>query len=280
MVHGGAPLIDISGTVSPTNSIDGTGVTVTIDGNEGMPALGLTVLEELSTNPALPPSTTAINQADVESTEDIADGVEVPPLCPHCAPNLLSLEAINRAISALGKQIGAFTRDISKMQDTVNLLSWHVSSSISKLTNKVRLAKESITNMSKSVNLGVEAHQRVQDIEASQDDTRRDINALLDTQVQDTTSLGQDIDAMNPKFETICDDLWVDIMLLWQNANAQLGLTNTGTPNTVSSSSPMGICNQSATPQLIHCDTWAQQSYKMPDPIRTHVPVNQQTFDF
>ncbi len=97
-MHGGAPLIDTSRTVSPTNSIDGTGVTATIDGNEGMPALGLTGLEELSTNPALPLSTNAINQANVELTEDIAEEVELPPLHPHCAPDPSSLEAINRAI--------------------------------------------------------------------------------------------------------------------------------------------------------------------------------------
>ena len=94
-------------------------------------------------------------------------------------------------------------------------------------------------------------------------------------------SLGQDIDATNTNFETICDDLQVDIKLLQQHANARSGLTNTGTPNVVSSSSPMDVRNQSATPQPIHRDTrWAQQLYMMPDPIRTHVPVNQQTFDF
>jgi hypothetical protein len=82
----------------------------------------------------------------------------------------------------------------------VNSLTWHVGSSDSELTNEVRLAQESITNMSRSVNLGVEAHQRVQDVEASQNDSRRDINALFDTQVQDMTSLGQDIDATNTKF--------------------------------------------------------------------------------
>jgi hypothetical protein len=42
LVHGWAPLIDTSGTASPTTSIDGTGVTATIGGNEGMPELGLT----------------------------------------------------------------------------------------------------------------------------------------------------------------------------------------------------------------------------------------------
>jgi hypothetical protein len=69
--------------------------------------------------------------------------------------------------------------------------------------------------------------------------------------------------------------------LCGKNANAQSGLTNTGMPNVVSSSSPMDVCNQSATPQPIHRDTcWAQQSYMMPDLIRTHVPVDQQTFDF
>ncbi len=94
-------------------------------------------------------------------------------------------------------------------------------------------------------------------------------------------SLGQDIDATNTKFKTICDDLRADIKLLWQNANAPSGLTNTGTPNIVSSSYPMDVRNQSATPQPIDRDTcWAQQSYTMPDPIGTHVPVDQQTFDF
>jgi hypothetical protein len=155
--------------------------------------------------------TNTINQADVELTEDIANEVELPPLCPHRGPNPSSLEATNRAILALAKQIDAFTQDISRMQDTVNLLTQRVGSSISELTNKVRLVKESIMNVSKSVNLGVKAHQQVQDVKASQNDLRRDINALLDTQVQDTTSLGQDIDAMNTKFETICDDLWADI---------------------------------------------------------------------
>jgi hypothetical protein len=190
LVHGGAPLIDTSGTVSPTTSIDSTGETTTIDGNEGMPELGITGLEELSTNPALSLLTNAINQDDVELTEDIANEVKLPPLFPHRAPNLLSLEATNRAILALTKQISAFTQDISRMQDTVNLLSWRFGSSISKLANEVHLIKESITNVSKSVNFGVKAHQRVQDVEASQDDLRRDINALHDTQVQDTKSLG------------------------------------------------------------------------------------------
>jgi hypothetical protein len=97
--------------------------------------------------------------------------------------------------------------------------------------------------VSKSVNLGVEAHQWVLDVEASQDDSRRDVNTLLDTQVQDTKPLGQDIDAANTKFETICDDLRANIKLLCQNANAQLGLTNTGMCNVVSSSSPMDIRN-------------------------------------
>ena len=137
----------------------------------------------------------------------------------------------------------------------MNSLTWHVGSSDSELTNEVRLAQESITNMSRSVNLGVEAHQRVQDVEASQNDSRRDINALFDTQVQDMTSLGQDIDATNTKFETICDDLRADIKLLRQHANAQSGLTNTGAPNGVSSSSPLDVRNQSATPQPIHRDT-------------------------
>jgi hypothetical protein len=83
------------------------------------------------------------------------------------------------------------------MQDTVNLLTQRVGSSISELTNEVRLVKESIMNVSKSVNLRIKAHQQVQDVKASQNDLKRDINALLDTQVQDTTSLGQDIDATN-----------------------------------------------------------------------------------
>jgi hypothetical protein len=146
-LHEGAPLIDTSGTVSPINSIDGTSVTVTIDGNESMPKLRLTGLEKLSTDPTLPLSTNVINHADVELTEDIANEVKLPPLCPNCAPDPLSLEAINRAISALAKQIGAFTQDISRMQDTVNLFSQRVGSSVSKLTNQVRLAKESIKNM-------------------------------------------------------------------------------------------------------------------------------------
>ncbi len=267
-MHGGGALIDTSMTVSPTNWIDDTGVTATIDGNESMHELGLTGLEELCTNLALPPSANAINQ-------DIAEEVE------YRAPTLLSLDAINRAILALAKQMGAFTQDISRMQDTVNSLTWHVGSSISKLTNEIRLAHESITNMSKSVNLGVKAYQQVQDVETSQDDSRRDINALLDTQVQDTRSLGQDVDATNTKFETICDDLRADIKLLQQHAIAKSGLTNTGTPNIVFSSSPMDVRNHSATSQPIHRDTrWAQQSYTMPGLIRTHVPVDQQTFDF
>jgi hypothetical protein len=177
--------------------------------------------------------------------------------------------------------MGAFTQDISRMQDTVNSLTWRVGRSISELTNEIRLAHESITNVSKSVNLGVEAYQQVQDVKTSQDDLRRDINALLDTQVQDTRSLGQDIDATNTKFKTICDELQVDIKLLQQHAIAKSGLTNTGTPNIVFSSSPMDVRNHSATPQPIHHDTrWAQQSYMMPNPIRTHVPVDQQTFNF
>jgi hypothetical protein len=101
LVHGEAPLINTSRTVSPTTSIDGTGVTATMDGNEDMPKLGIARLEELSTNPALSLSTNAINQADLEMTEDIADEVELPPLCPHYAPDLLTLEATKRAILAL-----------------------------------------------------------------------------------------------------------------------------------------------------------------------------------
>ena len=115
-LHEGAPLIDTSGTVSPTNSIDGTGITATIDGNESMPKLGLTRLEELRTDPALPPPTNVINQADVELTEDIVGEVKLPPLHPHRAPNPSSLEAINRAILSLAEQIGAFTQDISRTE--------------------------------------------------------------------------------------------------------------------------------------------------------------------
>ncbi len=136
------------------------------------------------------------------------------------------------------------------MQDMVTLLSQHVGSSMSELTIKVRLVKDSIMNVSKSVNLGVKAHQRVQDVKVTQDDLGRDINTLLDTQVQDTMSLGQDIDETNTKFETICDDLRADIRLLRQNASAQSGLTNTGMPIVVSLSSPMDLRNQSATPHL------------------------------
>ncbi len=53
------------------------------------------------------------------------------------------------------------------MQDTVNLLTRRVGSSVSEMTNKVRLVKESIMNVSKIFNFGVEAHQRVQDVKAS-----------------------------------------------------------------------------------------------------------------
>jgi hypothetical protein len=71
-------------TVSPTNWIDDTGVTATIGGNKSMHELGLTGLEELRTDPALPPSTNAINQANVELTADIAEEVEYrAPTCRH-----------------------------------------------------------------------------------------------------------------------------------------------------------------------------------------------------
>jgi hypothetical protein len=97
-VHGGTLLIDTSGTVSPTTSIDGTGVTAITDGNEGLPELGLTGLEESSTNPGLSPSTNAINQAGVELTKDIANVVKLPLLLPHRTPGPLSLEATNRLV--------------------------------------------------------------------------------------------------------------------------------------------------------------------------------------
>jgi hypothetical protein len=118
-------------------------------------------------------------------------------------------------------------------------------------------------------------------VKASQEQLRNDIELLKDSQAANMDEWVVKINTTKDRLNTICDELREDVNVLYEKMNAPFRPTAANTPYVASTSSPMDVRNHSSPTPQIHCDTcWAPQSYAIPDPVRTHVPVDHRTFDF
>jgi hypothetical protein len=182
---------------------------------------------------------------------------------------------VNRAIMALTRKVGETNQKIEKMQEEADQLSNKTIHTVNQLAKWVADGMERFTKMSDHVD------NQVLCVKASQERLQNNIKLLKDSQAANTDEWVDKIYTTKDRLNTICDELQEDVNVLYKKMNAPSRPTAANTPYVASTSSPMDVRNHSSPTPQIHCDTLlAPQSYAIPDPVRTHVPVDHRTFDF
>jgi hypothetical protein len=209
---------------------------------------------------------------------------QLPLLCPHHGRKTSSEEAANsailmftqnmksmiRAITTLTQQISETNKKLERMQEESSRMANKTLHNMNLLTKRVANDVNRMMKMSNRVD------KRVQVVEANQVKLRKDIASLQKLEAKDTEDW---VDTINTMM-VVCDGLWEDVNVLLQKMDVQPRPAAINTPYVASTTSHMDIRNQSSTSQPTHCGTrWAPHSTVIPDTVRTHVPVNQCTFD-
>ncbi len=180
------------------------------------------------------------------------------------------MKSMNRAITILTQQIGETNKKLERMQEESSWMANNTLHNINLLTKRVADNVDRMTKMSDHVD------KRVLAVEAIQVKLCGNIASLQKLEAKDTEDW---VDAIN-MLEVVCDGLQEDVYVLLKKMDAPPQPAAINTPYVASTTSHMDVRNQSSTPQPTHPDTcWAPQSNVIPDTVRTHVPINQRTFN-
>ncbi len=234
-------------------------------------------------------STGADDESNIEDVTPPArsprdDDKQLPPICPHCGCKTSfkelansailmftqNMRSMNRAITTLTQQIGETNKNLERMREESSRMANKMLHNMNLLTKRVADDGERMTKMSNHMD------QQVQVVEAIKVKLREDIASLQKLKAEDT----EDWEDATNTMKVVCDGLWEDVDVLLQKMKAPPRPAAINTLYVASTTSHMDVCNQSSTPQPTHCDTrWAPQLNVIPNTVRTHVPVNQRTFD-